>query len=157
MNIYFDDRQDSIEISRELEGLLESVIKECLRVEGLDEDYEVSVSFVTDEEIQDLNKDYRGVDKVTDVLSFPVDDEFDVGDKLLGDIIISTNRAKEQAEDYGHEFIREMAYLTAHSMFHLMGYDHMDDDEKSDMRSKEKLVMKNLNIFKWLCKLKMKE
>lgn len=148
MNIYFDDRQDSIEISRELEGLLESVIKECLRVEGLDEDYEVSVSFVTDEEIQDLNRDYRGVDKVTDVLSFPVDDEFDVGDKLLGDIIISTNRAKEQAEDYGHEFIREMAYLTAHSMFHLMGYDHMDDDEKSDMRSKEKLVMKNLNIFK---------
>lgn len=148
MNIYFDDRQDSIEISRELEGLLESVIKECLRVEGLDEDYEVSVSFVTDQEIQDLNKDYRGVDKVTDVLSFPVDDEFDVGDKLLGDIIISTNRAKEQAEDYGHEFIREMAYLTAHSMFHLMGYDHMDDDEKSDMRSKEKLVMKNLNIFK---------
>lgn len=148
MNIYFDDRQDSIEISRELEGLLESVIKECLRVEGLDEDYEVSVSFVTDDEIQDLNRDYRGVDKVTDVLSFPVDDEFDVGDKLLGDIIISTNRAKEQAEDYGHEFIREMAYLTAHSMFHLMGYDHMDDDEKSDMRSKEKLVMKNLNIFK---------
>lgn len=148
MNIYFDDRQDSIEISRELEGLLESVIKECLRVEGLDEDYEVSVSFVTDDEIQGLNRDFRGVDKVTDVLSFPVDDEFDVGDKLLGDIIISTNRAKEQAEDYGHEFIREMAYLTAHSMFHLLGYDHMDDDEKSDMRSKEKLVMKNLNIFK---------
>ncbi len=148
MNIYFDDRQDSIEISGELEGLLESVIKECLRVEGLDEDYEVSVSFVTDDEIQGLNRDFRGVDKVTDVLSFPVDDEFDVGDKLLGDIIISTNRAKEQAEDYGHEFIREMAYLTAHSMFHLMGYDHMDDEGKSDMRSKEKMVMKNLNIFK---------
>jgi len=148
VNIYFDDRQDSIEISGELEGLLESVIKECLRVEGLDEDYEVSVSFVTDDEIQGLNRDFRGVDKVTDVLSFPVDDEFDVGDKLLGDIIISTNRAKEQAEDYGHEFIREMAYLTAHSMFHLMGYDHMDDEGKSDMRSKEKMVMKNLNIFK---------
>lgn len=148
MNIYFDNRQDIIEITKELEELLILVIRECLIHEGLSLDYEVSVSFVTDDEIQELNREYRGVDKVTDVLSFPVEDEFDLGDKLLGDIVISTNVARDQAMEFGHDFIREMAYLTAHSMFHLMGYDHMEDDEKSEMRIKEKAVMKALKIFK---------
>lgn len=148
MNIYFDNRQDIIEITKELEDLLVLVIRECLIHEGLSLDYEVSISFVTDDEIQELNREYRGVDKVTDVLSFPVEDEFDLGDKLLGDIVISTRVASDQAMEFGHDFIREMAYLTAHSMFHLMGYDHMEDDEKLEMRVKEKAVMKALKIFK---------
>jgi len=148
MNIYFDNRQELIEVSQELEQLLISVIEACLVQEGLSLEYEVSVSFVTDEEIQELNREYRGVDKVTDVLSFPVEDEFDLGDRLLGDIVISTNKAREQAMEFKHDFNREMAYLTAHSMFHLMGYDHMEDDEKSIMRIKEKLIMKELKIFK---------
>lgn len=103
---------------------------------------------VENEEIRELNRDYRNVDSITDVLSFPIEDEFDFANKILGDIIISIERAEEQAEQFGHTLEREIAYLTCHSMFHLMGYDHMEDDDKSEMRAKEKQVMKNLKIFK---------
>ena len=101
------------------------VIKESLLVEGKSLDYEVSISLVNNEEIKELNRDYRGVDSETDVLSFPLEDDFGMDLPLLGDIIITVEKALEQAEEYGHSLEREMAYLTAHSMFHLMGYDHL--------------------------------
>lgn len=148
MEIYIDNRQTEIEISEEFEGLFQKVIKESLLVEGRSLDYEVSVSLINNKEIKELNRDYRGVDSETDVLSFPLDDEFDMGLPLLGDIIISVEKALEQAEEYGHSVEREIAYLTAHSMLHLMGYDHMEIEEKEEMRNKEKLIMKNLGIFK---------
>lgn len=148
MEYYIDNRQSKYEVTHELESLLEKVINEVLKVEGLSQNYEVSISFVENEEIKELNRDYRGVDKETDVLSFPMEDEFGLSDSLLGDIIISIDKANEQSLEFGHTIEREIAYLTAHSMFHLLGYDHMNEDEKLIMREKEKLVMKNLKIFK---------
>ena len=148
MKIYIDNRQDNYEITKEIEDLVEKVILESLNVEGLNDNYEISLSFVEDEEIRQLNKDYRGIDKSTDVLSFPMEDEFNIGPPLLGDIIISVSTAYRQAEEFNHSLNREIAYLVCHSMFHLLGYDHMDDYEKDKMRNKEKKVMENLKIFK---------
>lgn len=149
MEIYIDNRQTEIKLSEEIEELFQKVIKESLLVEDRSLDYEVSVSLVNNQEIKELNRDYRGVDSETDVLSFPLDDDFDMDIPLLGDIIISVEKALEQAEEYGHSLEREIAYLIAHSMFHLMGYDHLEIEEKEEMRNKEKLVMKNLGIFKF--------
>lgn len=148
MEVYIDDRQNSIEIDESIEDLFEKVIKESLLVEGRSLNYEVSVSLVTNEEIQRLNKQYRGIDSETDVLSFPLEDEFSVDLPLLGDIIISVEKAMEQSKEFGHSIQRELAYLTAHSMFHLMGYDHMNREDKEAMRNKEKNVMNKLGIFK---------
>lgn len=148
MEYYIDNRQSKYRVTKELESLIEKVILESLKVEGLEGNFEVSISLVENEEIRELNRDYRGVASITDVLSFPIEDEFDFANKILGDIIISIERAEEQAEQFGHTLEREIAYLTCHSMFHLMGYDHMEDDDKSEMRAKEKQVMKNLKIFK---------
>lgn len=148
MNIYIDNRQEKFIINEETSKIVEDVIRESLKVEGRTNNYEVSVSFVDNDEIKFLNKEYRGIDKETDVLSFPFEEDLPIPNPLLGDIIISIEKAYEQSLDYGHSLDREIAYLTAHSMFHLMGYDHMNDEEKEIMRNKEKCVMKNLNIFK---------
>lgn len=152
MDIYIDNRQDKIEIDEKIEaieGIINQVIEECLKEEEHSIDVEVSVSFVDNEEIRELNREYRDVDSPTDVLSFPMEeDSFGLFTPLLGDIVISLERALEQSKEYGHSFEREIAYLTAHSMFHLLGYDHMTDEDKKVMREKEKSVMKTLKIFK---------
>lgn len=148
MDFYIDNRQNKYEITRNLEKIIEDIINESLKVEGLSNNYEVSISFVENDEIRALNKDYRGVDKETDVLSFPLEEDFEVTTPLLGDIIISMDKASEQASEYGHTIEREIAYLIAHSMFHLMGYDHINDYEKEIMRRQEKQVMKNLMIYR---------
>ena len=149
MKIYYDDRQDDIKITDEIKNLIEKSIAAVLKVENLDENVEVSVSFVGDEEIRDLNRDYRGVDKSTDVLSFPMDDEFIIVSRILGDVIINTRRVMEQAKELGHSNERELSYLTVHSILHLLGYDHMEDEDKREMREREKLAMKELSIYRW--------
>ena len=149
MEVYYDDRQDNIKITEEMKNLIEKSIKAVLKVEELDDDVEVSVSFVGDEEIRDLNRDYRGVDKSTDVLSFPMDDEFIIDNRILGDVIINTRRVMEQAEELGHSHERELSYLTVHSILHLLGYDHIEDEDKKEMREREKLSMKELEIYRW--------
>ncbi len=143
MSLVIDNRQNK-EIDKSLEKLLEEAVAQSLAYEGWDSDYEVSLSLVGNQEIQELNKQYRGKDYATDVLSFPlVEDDFPQGEeKLLGDIVISVERALEQAEEYGHSFQREMAFLVVHSMFHLMGYDHQDESSQAQMRSKEEAVLK---------------
>ena len=148
MEVYYDDRQDDIEITEEIKNLIEKSIAAVLKVENLDENVEVSVSFVGDEEIRDLNRDYRGVDKSTDVLSFPMDDEFIIVSRILGDVIINTRRVMEQAKELGHSNERELSYLTVHSILHLLGYDHMEDEDKREMREREKLAMKELSIYR---------
>ena len=148
MEIYYDDRQDDIKITEEIKNLIEKSIAAVLKVENLDENVEVSVSFVGDEEIRDLNRDYRGVDKSTDVLSFPMDDEFIIVSRILGDVIINTRRVMEQAKELGHSNERELSYLTVHSILHLLGYDHMEDEDKKEMREREKLAMKELSIYR---------
>lgn len=149
MKVYIDNRQDTQEIDEKTIDLLKDVIEKCLVVEGRDLNYEISLSFVTNEEIKNLNKEYRNVDAVTDVLSFPMEEDSNgFYTPMLGDIVISTDRAFQQSKEYGHSFSREISYLTAHSMFHLMGYDHETEEEKKIMRAKEKEVMRSLGIFK---------
>ncbi|NLJ57479.1 MAG: rRNA maturation RNase YbeY [Tissierellia bacterium] len=147
IDILFNDRQDLLEITKDNEKLIEKAVETVLDMEELRGDFEVSISFVSNEEIKELNRDYRNVDSETDVLSFPMDDEFD-GVTILGDIVMSTEKIIEQANDFNHSLEREMIYLTVHSMLHLLGYDHMSEDEKQEMRAKEKVIMKNLNLFK---------
>lgn len=149
MEVLIDNRQNKVEIDSEIDKIIREVIDECLDVEGQSKEFEISVSFVDNCEIRKLNKDYRNVDSATDVLSFPMSDDLEKDyTPLLGDIVISIERALEQSIEFGHPLKREIAYLTAHSMFHLLGYDHISIDEKNIMREKEKLVMKNLGIFK---------
>ncbi|MDU5471260.1 MAG: rRNA maturation RNase YbeY [Peptoniphilus harei] len=148
MEVYYDDRQDDIEITEKIKSLVEKSIASVLKVEEIDDEVEVSVSFVGDEEIRDLNRDYRGVDRSTDVLSFPMDDEFIIDKRILGDVIINTRRVMEQAEELDHSHERELSYLTVHSILHLLGYDHIDDEDKKKMREREKLSMKELEIYR---------
>ncbi|MCI5839076.1 MAG: rRNA maturation RNase YbeY [Peptoniphilaceae bacterium] len=150
MNLLIDNRDESLEINQDLIDILNKTAVEVLTEQNLDTNYEISVSFVTEEEIEDLNSKYRNIKKVTDVLSFPLEDEFyDIEEnKLLGDIVICVKRAKEQAIEYGHSFEREIMYLTCHSMLHLLGYDHINIEEKDEMRFHEKKIMKNLGVFK---------
>ena len=148
IDVLFDDRQDIMEITENNMKAIEKAIETVLDSEDKQGDFEVSVSFVTKDEIKLLNREYRNVDSETDVLSFPMDeDEFD-GIILLGDIVLSTQKIIEQANDYEHSLEREMLYLTVHSMLHLVGYDHMNSEDKEEMRSKEKEIMKKLQIFK---------
>lgn len=149
MDIYIDNRQEKIEITDDIHDIIEEVLKSIL-IDELDSlDCEISISLVDNKEIKDLNREYRNIDRETDVLSFPMDQDFNIpGVVLLGDIIISMEKAKEQAEEFSHSLEREIAYLTAHSLYHLLGYDHMEEEEKIEMRKKEKSTMKKLKIFK---------
>jgi probable rRNA maturation factor len=149
INVLFDNRQDIMEISEANEKAIETAVGTVLEAENHSGNYEVSVSFVSNEEIRELNRNYRNVDSETDVLSFPMDDddEFD-GVIILGDIVLSTQRIIEQANEFGHSLEREMIYLTVHSMLHLLGYDHMTTSEKEEMRQREKEIMKELQLFK---------
>ncbi len=135
------------ELDEKFEDIIQKTIKTCGAIMGLaDEDWEVSVSIVSSEEIKNLNRDYRGVDKVTDVLSFPMDFDMDLPIKMLGDIVINIDKIKSQAIEFNHSEERELSYLTVHSFLHLLGYDHIDEEERLIMRSKEKEIMEVLGI-----------
>ncbi|WP_099321651.1 rRNA maturation RNase YbeY [Anaerococcus sp. Marseille-P3625] len=129
---------------------LYDVVKAVLDNDGLSMAYEVSITFVDKDEIHKLNREYRKVDRPTDVLSFPMNEEFLIEgvDSMLGDIVICMDIAKDQAKEYDHSLDREIMYLTCHSMLHLLGYDHIDEDDKKIMRGKEKEVMRKLGVFK---------
>ena len=149
MEIILDDRQDKIKVSKELLNKINDIIVECLHYEGYDDNYEVSLSFVDNEEIHQLNRDFRGVDRATDVLSFPLlTDDFDIEieEESLGDIVISLERALEQSIEYNHSFDREVCFLVCHSMFHLLVYDHDTEENTREMRKKEEDVLNKLNI-----------
>ena len=112
---------------------------------------EISVTFVDMDEIHQLNREYREVDRPTDVLSFPqfydLEEEIpEVGEICLGDVVICKDKAAEQAEEFGHSFEREIIYLFVHSVLHLLGYDHMEEDEKSVMRENEEMILAELNL-----------
>lgn len=139
INVEFNDQQDKIKINQGMLVLLEKVIVTAAELEGYSGG-EVSVAFVDNQQIKELNNEYRDKNEATDVLSFPIDDE------MLGDIIISTRRAAEQAEEYGHSLKRELAYLIVHGMLHLFGYDHHSEEEKNEMRQKEERVLAQLDI-----------
>lgn len=119
--------------------------------EGVDgERAEISLTLVSLEEIRELNRDYRDVDRETDVLSFPqfesVEDMPEFGELCLGDVVICLDKVEEQAKEFGHSFERELIYLFVHSLLHLLGYDHMEEDEKKEMRQREEAVMTAIDL-----------
>ena len=148
MNIYLEEGQ-ALE-----ESLLEKMYAAAtflFEKEGVDaERAEVSLTLVEPEEIIEINAEYRNVDSVTDVLSFPqyegVEDMPEDGELILGDVVICVERAKEQAEEFGHSYEREFVYLFVHSLLHLLGYDHMEEEEKAVMREKEEMVMSHIDL-----------
>lgn len=140
----------------EEEKLIKKVVKGVLEEENVLIEVDVYITLTNNEEIHKINKEYRNVDRPTDVLSFPmyereeikslkngVDDKIE---KILGDIIISVEKVREQANEYGHSFERELAYLATHGMLHLLGYDHMIEEEKVVMRKREEEILGTLNI-----------
>ncbi|EGV08921.1 rRNA maturation RNase YbeY [Parvimonas sp. oral taxon 393] len=151
MNVLFDDRQDAFIVTDNLKEKIIECIETALKVENkMIDNIEVSVSFVTNEEIKSINSEFRNIDRETDVLSFPMEFEFSEEGMpfILGDIIISTEKSIEQAQEFGHSIEREILYLVCHSVFHLLGYDHIDESEKIIMRNKEKETMKLMEVFK---------
>ena len=148
MNILIEinHRQQLLTLDRGQEALIRQAMIACYELEGISPDYEVSLSFVTNDEMQELNRTYRHKDEPTDVLSFPMDGPENMPEKLLGDIVISVEKMLEQAEVYDHSVEREMIYLIVHSTLHLLGYDHMDEASKRQMRQKEEQVMEKMAL-----------
>lgn len=163
--IFIDNRQDKICVSEELEGTIESVIEYALKEEEVNIPCEVSVVFVDNEEIREINKENRNIDKPTDVLSFPMLEypegsvfkdvylnhkfhvsDLDNGNLILGDIVLSLEKAEKQRKEFGHSFLREAAYLTVHSVLHLLGYDHMEEEEKNVMRKREEEILNKFHL-----------
>lgn len=146
--IIFDNRAGSEEDYKETCEAVEKAIEEASSFFDLGKGYQVSVSFVSEDEIHSLNREFRDTDRATDVLSFPMEETDPRGVNILGDIVLCRDVALRQAEEFGHSALREITYLTVHSFLHLMGYDHMEDDDKVEMRTMEKEIMKKMGIFK---------
>ena len=130
----------------ETAALVKKAAAAALRAEGVDEPCEIGVTLTNDEGIHAINREQRGVDRPTDVLSFPIDEmDYDTNRRYLGDMVLSLERAEAQGEEYGGGFAHEVQYLTVHSVLHLLGYDHLDEGEKkAKMRAREKAIMKEL-------------
>ena len=138
------------------EKLIKEVVSRVLEEEKVLPEVDVYITLTNNEEIHKINKEYRDVDRPTDVLSFPMyerdeiaglkNDTDDEIEKILGDIIVSIEKVREQAEEYGHSFERELAYLVTHGMLRLLGYDHMIEEEKAVMRKRQEEILETLNI-----------
>ena len=146
------NRQSAVKLHGELRPLIRRCCAGVLLLENLHGSYEISVLLTDDAGIRKLNAQFRQKDTPTDVLSFPLADDSgspvnpESGQILLGDIVISVERAVAQAEQNGHSFDREMGYLTVHSMLHLLGYDHMNESEKKIMRQKEEAALESVHL-----------
>lgn len=148
---------EGIEENNKYEEIIKKVIEKCYEEEKIiDSKLLITVTLTNLENIKKINEKYRGIDRATDVLSFPMfeKEELDIKIKnkdfkfedVLGDIIISIEKVYEQAEEYGHSFEREFSYMIVHGFYHLMGYDHIEDLDKVQMRKKEENVLEKLNI-----------
>ena len=155
--IFFEDTQDKHSVDEKLQELVQTVAETALEHEGFDKKSEISVLFVDNEQIREINNDFRQIDSATDVLSFPmlsfdgkkvVDDIGDsyLGTVVLGDIVLSLERAIAQAEEYGHSFEREVGFLVCHSVLHLLGYDHEEESERAVMREKEEAILEKIRL-----------
>ena len=163
--LYTDNRQNSIEVTDDLINIINEVCDVALKDEEVTIPYQISLLFVDNNEIREINNETRGIDKVTDVLSFPMLDYpenmvfknvyknkkfneiyLDGEELVLGDMVLSLERAKEQSIEYNHSFEREVCYLVVHSILHLLGYDHMNDEDKAKMRTREEEILGKLNI-----------
>ena len=163
--LYTENNQDKIEVTEEFINKISNVCDFALKEEGVDVDYQISLLFVDNIEIREINNETRQIDRETDVLSFPMldfeenkvykdiylDFEFDETFKdgnevVLGDMVLSLEKALEQSEEYGHSYEREVSYLVVHSILHLLGYDHMVEEDKNKMRKREEEILNKLDI-----------
>lgn len=144
-----------IEEKKEYIEILNKVLEKCFEEENLSsEKLYINIVLTNPKNIKEINKQYRNIDKETDVLSFPMFEREELTKlenenlDVLGDIVISIEKVKEQANEYGHSFQRELAYMAVHGFYHLMGYDHMEENDKKEMREKEENILEKLNILK---------
>lgn len=153
--IKINNDQDKVVFSSENADLIEKIYLYMLKQEDLSDKGEVSLVLTDNEEIKLLNKEYRNIDSATDVLSFPIYDVEELEllknkeseeEILLGDIVISMEKVTEQSEEYGHSFQRELMYLFVHGMLHLLGHDHLEEDEKKEMRSREEEILEKFAL-----------
>ena len=146
-----------IEENKIYEDIIDKVLKKCFETENLlKSNLYVSITLTDSQHIQKLNKEYRNIDKETDVLSFPMFEKEEIDEKIkkqdfknydiLGDMVISIPKVQGQAIEYGHSFERELAYMVVHSFYHLMGYDHIKEEDKLKMRPKEEYILNKLEI-----------
>ena len=153
VDLVYKDIDENIEF----EKTIEIVINKCFEVENLIKlNLYISITLTTPAEIRKINKEFRNIDKETDVLSFPMFEKNEIDaiveegkneiPETIGDIIISIPKVKEQAKEYEHSFARELAYMAVHGFYHLMGYDHMEEEEKRQMREKEENILNKLEI-----------
>ncbi|MEG1287030.1 MAG: rRNA maturation RNase YbeY [Clostridium sp.] len=165
--LYTDDRQNKLEVTEEFIRKLNEVCSVALKEEKVECEYQISLLFVSNEEIKEINAETRGINKETDVLSFPMidyengkvykdmyigykfDETYMDGKELvLGDMVISLEKALEQSIEYNHSYEREVSYLVVHSILHLLGYDHMEEKEKKIMRRREEEILNKLRIIR---------
>ncbi|GIO85313.1 endoribonuclease YbeY [Paenibacillus faecis] len=163
LNLVWNNEQDVLEIGDELIGLLDRLLQKAGEAEGISEG-EVALTFVNDEAIHELNREYRGIDRPTDVLSFAMNEsleeeldivyELEEGEELdeltdvLGDIVISVERAQAQSEEYGHSLEREIGFLVVHGFLHLLGYDHQDTASEKVMMDKQEAALAQVGLVR---------
>ena len=155
LKIYFENSQEMFPITYHLKMLVRAAIEATLDYEQYGNPVEVSVTFTDDSEIREMNRKFRGIDRATDVLSFPLFDYSGESEEppvdefmgMLGDIVLSLETAKRQAEEYGHSFEREAAFLCVHSMLHLLGYDHeTGEEDEAEMRQRQTAILEGMGL-----------
>ena len=154
--LHFDDIEEKVEY----EETVKRVIEECFKEENLiGLNLYIGITLTTPNKIRKLNNDFRNIDKETDVLSFPMFEKCEIDEivakktkqivsETIGDIVISIDRVEKQAKEYGHSFERELSYMLVHGFYHLMGYDHIEEEDKKIMRPKEEKILNRLNIIR---------
>ncbi|MDR4925539.1 MULTISPECIES: rRNA maturation RNase YbeY [Bacillales] len=154
MILAIDLMDETNEVTEEAQRLVESILQFAARKENIEKDTELSVTFVDNDRIREINKEYRHKDSATDVISFALEemgeDEVEIVGaempRMLGDIIISIERTKEQAEEYGHSFDRELGFLALHGFLHLLGFDHMNEEDEKVMFTKQKEILEEYGL-----------
>ena len=153
LKIYFSNEQNKLKAGFSLRHLVKKAVKTALECENFNQSCMVSVTFTDNAQIKEKNREFRGIDSPTDVLSFPLYDMKNGDMPLegeiceLGDIVLSLERAEEQANEFGHSYERECAFLTVHSVLHLLGYDHVNsEEEENEMRERQRVIMKKLGL-----------
>ena len=151
--IYFENHQEKETVTYGMKMLIRRAVEATLAYEEIEESCEVSVTFCDNEEIREINQKFRNIDRATDVLSFPLFDDDGMNahveelDCMLGDVVLSLERAREQADEFGHSFEREIAFLTVHSILHLLGYDHeLSDEDDADMRKRQSEIVDGMGL-----------
>ncbi len=157
--MFYEVVYKDIEENKEYEETIKKVLTKCFEEENLQNSkLYITVTLTTPENIKEINKEYRNIDRATDVLSFPMFEKDELEEKIknndfdhedvLGDLVISIEKVKEQAEEYGHSFERELSYMLVHGFYHLMGYDHIKEEDKKKMRPKEEKILNDLKILR---------